>query len=101
MLRYSRQELFEPIGKAGQQRIRQSRVLLVGCGALGTHLAEFCVRAGVGALTIVDRDIVEQSNLQRQSLFTEADVQDALPKAEAARRRLVDVNSEVEIRAEV
>jgi sulfur carrier protein ThiS adenylyltransferase len=101
MSRYSRQELFEPIGPQGQQRIHQARVLLVGCGALGTHLAEFCVRAGVGALTIVDRDVVEQSNLQRQSLFTEADVRDALPKAEAARRRLVDVNSEVEIRAEV
>ena len=101
MSRYSRQELFEPIGRQGQQRIRQARVLLVGCGALGTHLAEFCVRAGVGALTIVDRDVVEQSNLQRQSLFTEADVREALPKAEAARRRLVDVNSEVQVRAEV
>jgi molybdopterin/thiamine biosynthesis adenylyltransferase len=101
MSRYSRQELFEPIGPQGQQRIQQSRVLLVGCGALGTHLAEFCVRAGVGALTIVDRDIVEQSNLQRQSLFTETDAREALPKAEAARRRLADVNSEVVIHAEV
>jgi molybdopterin/thiamine biosynthesis adenylyltransferase len=101
MSRYSRQELFEPIGPQGQQRIRESRVLLVGCGALGTHLAEFCVRAGVGELTIVDRDIVEESNLQRQSLFTESDVRQALPKAEAARRRLVEVNSHVAIRAGV
>lgn len=101
MSRYSRQELFSPIGPEGQRRIRASRVLLVGCGALGTHLAEFCVRAGVGGLTIVDRDIVEFSNLQRQSLFTEQDAREALPKAEAARRRLIGVNSEVEIRAEV
>ncbi|MCB9894382.1 MAG: ThiF family adenylyltransferase [Planctomycetes bacterium] len=101
MSRYSRQELFTPIGPEGQQRIRDSRVLLVGCGALGTHLAEFCVRAGVGELTIVDRDIVEQSNLQRQSLFNEQDVRDALPKAEAARRKLERVNSDVAVRAEV
>lgn len=101
MSRYSRQERFSPIGPEGQARIRQSRVLLIGCGALGTHLAEFCVRTGVGELTIVDRDVVEESNLQRQSLFTEQDVRDALPKAEAARRRLNEVNSEVAIRAEV
>lgn len=101
MSRYSRQELFSPIGPEGQKRIRESRVLLVGCGALGTHLAEFCVRAGVGELVIVDRDIVEESNLQRQSLFTEQDVREAMPKAEAARRRLTEVNSDVAIRAEV
>lgn len=101
MSRYSRQELFAPIGPEGQARIRESRVLIVGCGALGTHLAEFCVRAGVGELVIVDRDIVETSNLQRQSLFTEQDVRDALPKAEAARRKLLQVNSEMAIRAEV
>ena len=101
MSRYSRQELFSPIGPEGQKRIRESRVLLVGCGALGTHLAEFCVRAGIGELVIVDRDIVEESNLQRQSLFTEQDVRESLPKAEAARRSLADVNSDVAIRAEV
>jgi adenylyltransferase/sulfurtransferase len=101
MSRYSRQELFPPIGPEGQARIRQSRVLLVGCGALGTHLAEFCVRAGVGALAIVDRDIVEESNLQRQSLFTEDDAKQALPKAEAARRTLERVNGEVQITAHV
>ncbi|MBZ0135961.1 MAG: ThiF family adenylyltransferase [Planctomycetes bacterium] len=101
MSRYSRQELFSPIGLDGQRRVRESRVLLVGCGALGTHLAEFCVRTGVGELVIVDRDIVEESNLQRQSLFTEHDVREAMPKAEAARRRLVEVNSDVAVRAEV
>jgi adenylyltransferase/sulfurtransferase len=101
MSRYSRQELFPHIGPEGQARIRASRVLLVGCGALGTHLAEFCVRAGVGALAIVDRDIVEESNLQRQSLFTEDDAAQAMPKAEAARRALARVNSEVAITAHV
>lgn len=101
MSRYSRQELFAPIGPAGQARIRESRVLLVGCGALGTHLAEFCTRAGVGALTIVDRDVVEFSNLQRQSLFTEDDAERAMPKAVAAAERLRPVNREVEITAEV
>jgi adenylyltransferase/sulfurtransferase len=100
-MRYSRQQLFEPIGPQGQARIRESRVLLVGCGALGTHLAEFCARAGVGELAIVDRDFVEESNLQRQSLFTEEDARQALPKAEAARRALERVNSDVKIAAHV
>lgn len=99
MSRYSRQELFAPIGPAGQARIRKQQVLVVGCGALGTHLAEFCVRAGVGELRIVDRDFVETSNLQRQSLFTEADAANALPKAEAARKALAGINSEVSVRA--
>lgn len=101
MTRYSRQELFAPIGLQGQARLRQQRVLLVGCGALGTHLAEFCVRAGVGELIIVDRDFVEPSNLQRQSLFTESDAANATPKAEAARKALAGVNSEVTITAHV
>lgn len=101
MSRYSRQELFTPIGPEGQKRIRASRVLLVGCGALGTHLAEFCTRAGVGSLTIVDRDFVEDSNLQRQSLFTEADAKQALPKAVAAERALRAINSEVQVRGVV
>lgn len=101
MSRYSRQELFAPIGLEGQARIRATRVLLVGCGALGTHLAEFCVRAGVGALTIVDRDFVEPSNLQRQSLFTEQDARDAQPKAVAAERHLRALNSDVVIRGVV
>lgn len=101
MSRYSRQELFQPIGPQGQARVRASRVLLVGCGALGTHLAEFCTRAGVGELRIVDRDFVDESNLQRQSLFTETDARSALPKAEAARIALQRVNSDVNIFAHV
>ncbi|MCC6574301.1 MAG: ThiF family adenylyltransferase [Planctomycetes bacterium] len=99
MTRYSRQELFSPIGPKGQKRIAKSRVLLVGCGALGTHLAEFCVRAGVGELAIIDRDVIEASNLQRQTLFTEDDLRNALPKAEAARRHLVAINGDVQVRA--
>lgn len=101
MSRYSRQEFFKPIGPHGQRRIREARVLLVGCGALGTHLAEFCARAGVGELRIVDRDFVEASNLQRQSLFNEDDAKQALPKAEAARRALSRVNSDVAFSAHV
>ncbi len=101
MSRYSRQVLFPKIGEAGQKRLRAARVLLVGCGALGPHLAEFCVRAGVGELTIIDRDVIEASNLQRQTLFTEADLREALPKAEAARRHLADINSDVKVSAVV
>lgn len=97
MNRYSRQELFAPIGPQGQARLRASRVLLVGCGALGSHLAEFCVRAGVGALTIVDRDFVEPSNLQRQGLFTENDARQALPKAVAAQAHLRAINADVQV----
>jgi adenylyltransferase/sulfurtransferase len=96
--RYSRQELFAGIGKEGQARLRQARVAVVGCGALGTVAAEMMVRAGVGAVTIVDRDFVEESNLQRQSLFTEQDVARGLPKAAAAEAHLRRVNSEVEVR---
>jgi molybdopterin/thiamine biosynthesis adenylyltransferase len=97
--RYSRQALFAPVGDAGQARIREARVLLVGCGALGTHLADFCVRAGVASLTIIDRDVLEASNLQRQALFTEADLAAALPKAVAATAHLRAINSAVEITA--
>lgn len=97
-LRHSRQARFAPVGDAGQARIASARVLLVGCGALGTHLAEFCVRAGVGSLTIVDRDFVEFSNLQRQSLFTEADARTGTPKAVAAARALAAIDSSVDIR---
>lgn len=101
MTRYSRQERFAPIGPQGQRRIQAARVLLVGCGALGTHLAEFCVRAGVQSLRIVDRDFVEASNLQRQGLFTENDAARALPKAHAAAARLREMNSGVRIEAVV
>ena len=95
--RYSRQILFGEIGEAGQQRLLKSSAVIVGCGALGTALANLLVRAGVGRLRIVDRDFVEPSNLQRQTLFEESDAQDALPKAIAAERRLRAINSGVSI----
>jgi molybdopterin/thiamine biosynthesis adenylyltransferase len=101
MERYSRQILFEGIGEAGQRRLGSSRVLVVGCGALGSAQAESLVRAGVGSVRIADRDFVEESNLQRQTLFTEADARERLPKAIAARRRLAEINSGVEVEAEV
>lgn len=97
MSRYSRQELFAGIGPEGQAAIRKARVTLVGCGALGSVLADTMVRAGVGTLTVVDRDYLELSNLHRQSLFDEEDVRRGLPKAVAAEARLRAVNSEVEI----
>ena len=75
--RYSRQMRFPGIGEAGQRRLQQSRVTLCGCGALGTSLANLLVRAGVGRLRIIDRDFVEESNLQRQTLFEESDARDA------------------------
>ena len=98
MSRYSRQELFAGIGPEGQRRLRGSRVLVVGCGALGSSLAETMVRAGVGSLTVADRDFVEESNLQRQSLFDEEDARRGLPKAAAAEARLRRINSEVHVR---
>ncbi len=95
--KYSRQILFAGIGEAGQERLLQASAVLVGCGALGTVVANLLVRAGVGRLRIIDRDFVEPSNLQRQTLFDEADARDALPKAIAAERRLRAINSGVEI----
>jgi adenylyltransferase/sulfurtransferase len=95
--RYSRQILFSEIGEAGQQRLLESSAVIVGCGALGTALANLLVRAGVGKLRIVDRDFVEPSNLQRQTLFEESDAREALPKAVAAERRLRAINSEVSV----
>lgn len=97
--RYSRQTLFPPIGKAGQEKISSKHVLMIGAGALGSGNAELLVRAGVGRLTIVDRDYVEASNLQRQQLYTEEDVAEKLPKAAAAEKRLKAINSEVKINA--
>lgn len=97
--RYSRQILFPGIGKEGQKKISQSHVLLIGAGALGSGNAEVLVRAGIGKLTIIDRDYVEASNLQRQQLYTEEDVAERLPKAAAAQKRLQAINSEVEIEA--
>lgn len=95
--RYSRQTRFAGIGDEGQRRICAGRVLLVGCGALGTALADMLVRAGVGFLRIVDRDFVDLTNLHRQVLFDEQDVADHLPKAAVAATRLRRINSEVEI----
>jgi molybdopterin/thiamine biosynthesis adenylyltransferase len=95
--RYSRQVLFNGIGNEGQLRITASRVALVGCGALGTMQASLLVRAGVGTLRIIDRDFVEESNLQRQILFDEEDVREVLPKAIAAEKKLRTVNSLVNV----
>lgn len=93
--RYSRQVRFSGIGTDGQQRIRAARVLLCGCGALGTVLADTLTRAGVGLLRIVDRDFVDLTNLQRQVLFDEQDVEDHLPKAIVAANKLARINSQV------
>ena len=97
--RYSRQILFSPIGIEGQDKIRSKHVLIIGAGALGSGNAEMLTRAGVGELTIVDRDYVEESNLQRQQLYTEQDVKQKLPKAAAAEKRLREINSDVKIQA--
>ncbi|MBT2657708.1 thiazole biosynthesis adenylyltransferase ThiF [Bacillus sp. ISL-18] len=97
--RYSRQVLFSGIGQEGQARIGKKHVLIIGAGALGSGSAEILTRAGVGKVTIVDRDYVEASNLQRQQLYTEEDVAEKLPKAAAAEKRLRAINSDVEIRA--
>jgi molybdopterin-synthase adenylyltransferase len=95
--RYSRQILFSGIGSEGQSRINKARVAMVGCGALGAMQASLLVRAGVGDLRIIDRDFVEESNLQRQVLFDEEDAQSVLPKAIAAEKKLRAVNSLVKI----
>ena len=95
--RYQKQMLFNGVGEDGQERLARSSVLLVGCGALGCVIADSLTRAGVGHLRIVDRDFVETSNLQRQTLFTENDVTEHVPKAVAAQRRLQQVNSSVSI----
>ena len=97
--RYSRQQLFKPIGGRGQEKIRNKHVLIVGAGALGSASAESFVRAGIGKLTIIDRDYVEWSNLQRQQLYSEEDAREKLPKAIAAKNRLEKLNSEVQIDA--
>lgn len=99
--RYSRQILFEGIGAHGQERLGASRALIVGCGALGSAQAEALARAGVGKLRIVDRDFVEASNLQRQTMFTERDARERLPKAVAASRRIAEINSGIDTEAEV
>ncbi|MEX0717423.1 MAG: ThiF family adenylyltransferase [Planctomycetaceae bacterium] len=95
--RYSKQILFAGLGEAGQAKLREAKVLLCGCGALGSVLADTLVRAGVGELRIVDRDFVELSNLQRQVLFDEEDVKSRIPKAIAAAEKLRRINSQVTI----
>jgi len=95
--KYSRQMLFAGIGPEGQERLLASRATLVGCGAIGAATANLLVRAGVGHLRIIDRDFVEPSNLQRQTLFDEADALQALPKAVAAERKLRSINSSVTV----
>ena len=97
--RYSRQTLFGPIGKQGQEQLRTASATILGCGALGTVLANNLCRAGVGHLVIADRDYVEMSNLQRQILFDEEDVTRHLPKAIAAVEKLRKINSDVRVEA--
>ena len=99
--RYSRQILFRGIGEAGQQKLQSARVAVVGCGATGSALAGMLARAGVGTLRIIDRDYVEPSNLQRQSLFDEADATESLPKAIAASRKISAFNSQIEVQPRV
>lgn len=101
MDRYHRQILLSQIGQAGQERLSASRVLLVGCGALGSSIAEQLARAGVGFIRIADRDIVELTNLQRQVLFDEEDARQSLPKAIAAANRLRQINSTLTIDPQV
>jgi adenylyltransferase/sulfurtransferase len=99
--RYSRQILFPPIGVRGQQALCDAHVAIAGCGALGSFHAAALARAGVGTLTIIDRDYIEPSNLHRQWLFEEADAADGLPKAAAAERRILRINSGVRVRPAV
>lgn len=89
--------LFTPLGPEGQERLSQASAVLVGCGAIGAASANLLVRAGIGRLLIIDRDFVESSNLQRQTLFDEADAREALPKAVAAEKKLRSINSDVQV----
>ena len=99
--RYHRQMLLPGLGRPGQEKLCASKVLLVGCGALGSMIADTLGRAGVGHLVIADRDLVELTNLQRQVLFDENDVAQGFPKAQAAKRRLAQINSQVQVTAKV
>jgi molybdopterin-synthase adenylyltransferase len=104
--RHSRHVLFEPIGAAGQDRIERARVAVVGCGALGSRVAELLARAGVGRapqglLRLIDRDYVDVSNLQRQALFDSADARAARPKAAAAKHHIAAIDPEVRVEAHV
>lgn len=99
--RYSRQVLFRGVGQHGQEKLAVARVAIVGCGATGSALASLLARAGVGTLRIIDRDYVEPSNLQRQSLFDEKDAAESLPKAIAAARKIAAFNSEITVQPKV
>ena len=99
--RYSRQVLFAGIGQEGQRKLLAAHVAIVGCGATGAAAAGMLARAGVGTLTLIDRDYVEWSNLQRQVLFEEQDAAEGLPKAEAARRRISRFNSQTQVHAHI
>lgn len=99
--RYSRQVLFRGIGAEGQKKLQQGHAAVIGVGATGAATAGLLARAGVGRLTLIDRDFVEPSNLQRQVLFDEDDARAALPKAEAARRHLARINSGIQVNAQV
>jgi molybdopterin/thiamine biosynthesis adenylyltransferase len=99
--RYARQSILPQVGRDGQTRLAAAHAVIVGCGALGTYQAQILARAGVGRLTIVDRDFVERSNLQRQILFTDEDAEAGLPKAVAAERALTAINPAIEVRGVV
>jgi molybdopterin/thiamine biosynthesis adenylyltransferase len=99
--RYSRQVLFRGIGVEGQKKLAAARAAIIGCGATGSALAGLLARAGVGMLRIIDRDYVESSNLQRQSLFDEKDAAESLPKAIAAARKIAAFNSEIVVEPKV
>lgn len=99
--RYSRQTLFREIGPEGQKKLAQARAVIVGCGATGSAVASLLARSGVGTLRIVDRDYVESSNLQRQSLFDEQDARESVPKAVAAARQIPRFNSQIVIEPQV
>src|SRR6266481_6373915 len=99
--RYSRQVLFAEIGSEGQKQLSRSQVVIVGCGATGSGLASSLARSGVGMLRILDRDYVEPSNLQRQSLFDENDARESLPKAVAATRQIARFNSQILVEPQV
>ena len=94
-MRYIRQEIFREIGKKGQQKLRQSAVVIIGIGALGSVSASLLARAGIGKLILIDRDVVELSNLQRQNLFEENDI--GKPKSICAKEHLNKINSDIEI----
>src|ERR1700751_5278669 len=99
--RYSRQVVFHGIGAEGQRRLADSHVAVVGCGATGSAVASLLARSGVGTIRIIDRDYVEPSNLQRQTLFDEMDARESLPKAVAAARRIAAFNSQIVVEPKV